>query len=83
MPRRAVVELQGFFRVYVVESDNTVSVRDIKTGPTTGNITIIEEGLDGGETIIVEGLQKVRPGMTVAPQPFAKSAAAASQETEL
>ena len=83
VPRRAVVELQGFFRVYVVESDNTVSVRDIKTGPTTGNITIIEEGLDGGETIIVEGLQKVRPGMTVAPQPFAQPAAAASQETEL
>lgn len=83
VPRRAVVELQGFFRVYVVESDNTVSVRDIKTGPTTGNITIIEKGLDGGETIIVEGLQKVRPGMTVAPQPFAQPAAAASQETEL
>ena len=83
VPRRAVAELQGRFRVYVVGSDNTVSIRDVETGPTTGGIMVIEAGLDGGETVIVEGLQKVRPGMEVVPQPLADPGAAASLETEL
>ena len=68
VPRRAVVELQGLFRVYVVESDNSVGIRDVTTGPVTGNIQVIQSGLEGGETVIVDGIQKVRPGMQVSPQ---------------
>jgi membrane fusion protein (multidrug efflux system) len=73
VPRRAVVELQGLFRVYVVGSDNTISVRGVTPGPVSGNFQVIESGLEGGETIVVEGIQKVRPGMTVMPQPIPKS----------
>lgn len=70
VPRRAIVEIQGLFRVYVVEPDNTVSVRNVTTGPVSGSLQVIQDGLEGGETIIVEGIQRVRPDMTVAPQPF-------------
>lgn len=82
VPRRALVELQGRYQIYVVDSDNTVSVRDIVPGPVKGNIQVIESGLDGGETIVVEGIQKVRAGTTVAPQPLTEKApAAVLQET--
>ncbi|MDJ0928243.1 MAG: efflux RND transporter periplasmic adaptor subunit [Gammaproteobacteria bacterium] len=67
VPRRAVTELQGRFRVYVVNSNNEVEVREITPGPIKNNLQVVEAGLNGGERIIVEGLQKVRPGMVVAP----------------
>ncbi len=73
VPRRAVVELQGLLRVYLIGPDNIVDVRDVTTGPGTETSMVIESGLEGGETIIVEGLQKVRPGMKVDPQPLRAS----------
>lgn len=68
VPRRAITELQGRFRVMVVTADDTVEVRDVELGPIKNNDQVIESGLQAGERVIVEGLQKVRPGMTVAPQ---------------
>ncbi len=70
IPRKAVVELQGRFRVYAVNQQNQVEVIEIELGPKTGNDIVVSAGLKGGETIIVEGLQKVRPGMQVDPQPM-------------
>jgi membrane fusion protein (multidrug efflux system) len=67
VPRRAISELQGRFRVMVVGDDDTVEVRDIKLGPIKENDQVIESGLSAGERVIVEGLQKVRPGMAVKP----------------
>jgi membrane fusion protein (multidrug efflux system) len=80
VPRRAIVELQGLFRVYVVESDNSVAIRNVTIGPVSGNMLVIDSGLDGGESIIVDGIQKVRPGMQVAPQPFADPNAHSPQD---
>jgi len=70
IPRKAVVELQGRFRVYAVDQQNQVNAVDIELGPEIGNEVVITNGLSGGETVIVEGLQKVRPGMQVDPQPL-------------
>jgi len=70
IPRRAVFEMQGRFRVYVVNQQNRVEAVDIEMGPLIGNEVVIKTGLNGGETIIVEGLQKVRPSMQVSPQPI-------------
>ena len=70
VPRRAVVELQGQFQVYTVDEGDQVVVRDVTLGPINGNDQVIESGLSGGETIIVEGIQKVRTGMTVVPEPY-------------
>jgi len=69
IPRKAVVEMQGRFRVYAVNQQNQVEAVEIELGPKTGNDVVVSTGLKGGETIIVEGLQKVRPGMQVDPQP--------------
>ena len=68
IPRKAVVEMQGRFRVYAVNNQNQVEAIDIELGPKIGNDVVVNSGLKGGETIIVEGLQKVRPGMQVDPQ---------------
>ncbi len=70
VPRLAISEIQGLYRVYVVGSDNKIEVRDVTPGPVTGNAIVVEKGLQGNETIVVEGLQKVRSGMTVDPQPI-------------
>jgi membrane fusion protein (multidrug efflux system) len=68
IPRMAVSELQNRFRVYVVNSNNVVGAREVTLGPQTGNDVVVESGLEEGETVIVEGIQKVRKGMTVIPQ---------------
>jgi len=67
IPRRALVDLQGRFQVYIVDADNKVEIREVDLGPTKGTMQVIDSGLDGGETIIIEGLQKVRSGTLVSP----------------
>jgi len=70
VPQRAVTELQGNFQVAVVDGNNTVDIRTIKTGERVGAMVIISEGLKPGEKVIAEGAQKVRPGTVVNPKPF-------------
>ena len=74
IPRKAVVEMQGRFRVYLVNQQSQVEAVEIELGPKSGNDVVVGSGLKGGETIIVEGLQKVRPGMQVDPQPIKSEA---------
>jgi len=74
IPRKAVIEMQGNFRAYTVNQQNQVESIDIELGPTIGNEVVISDGLKGGETVIVEGLQKVRPGIQVDPQPIKTAA---------
>jgi len=76
IPRKAISELQGLFRVYVVDGSGMVSVKEIALGPKTGDDVVVESGLNAGETVIVEGIQKVRPGMTVEPVPADSTLAA-------
>ncbi len=78
IPQRAVTELQGSYQVAVVGPDNKVSIRTVKAGDQTGSMWIIEEGLKPGERVVVEGVQKVRPGALVNPKPLA----AATGETK-
>ena len=67
IPRQAISEMQSLFRVYVVNSSNVVEAKEVELGPVTGDDVVIESGLGAGEMVIVEGLQKVRPGMIVKP----------------
>jgi membrane fusion protein (multidrug efflux system) len=76
VPQRAVSQLQGMYRVAVVGSDNKVTVRTITPGPTVGQMWVIQNGLKPGETIMVDGTQKVTTGTTVVPRPFAGTLAA-------
>jgi membrane fusion protein, multidrug efflux system len=70
VPQRAVTELQGKYQVAVVGSDNKVAIRLVNVGERFENFWLLEEGLKSGERVIVEGLQKVKPGMVVSTKPF-------------
>ena len=70
VPQRAVSELQGMAQLAVVKPDNTVEFRKVRAGERVGPLWVIDDGLRPGERIIVEGIQKVRPGMPVTPQPY-------------
>ena len=70
IPQRAVTEMQGSYQVAVVTPENKVDIRPIKVGQRSGSLWIIDQGLRPGERVVVEGLQKVKAGMTVDPKPF-------------
>jgi len=83
--QRAVQELQDQFSVAVVGPDNKVSIRSVKVGPRIDDLWLIEEGLKPGDRVIVEGLQRLRDGMSVNPVPVSMSSAdkpAAAEEEE-
>lgn len=69
VPQQAVAEMQGLFRIYAVDEAGSVVIREVQLGPKTGDDVVIETGLEAGVDVIVEGLQKIRPGMTVRPVP--------------
>ena len=70
VPQRAVTEMQGSYQVAVVTPENKVDIRPVKVGQRSGSLWIIDHGLKPGERVVVEGLQKVKAGMTVDPKPF-------------
>jgi multidrug efflux system membrane fusion protein len=51
--------------VYVINVDNTVSVRQVSTGPVDGNITAINSGLSAGEQVVTDGTDRLRDGVKV------------------
>lgn len=67
VPQTAVQELQGTYSVAVVGSDNKVSLRPVQASDRIGSLWLIDSGLKPGEKVIIEGLQKVRDGVTVNP----------------
>jgi RND family efflux transporter MFP subunit len=71
VPQRAVSELQGGYQVAVVGGDDKVSIRTVTVGDRVGTQWIIAEGLNRGERVVAEGIQKVRPGAHVNPKPLA------------
>jgi membrane fusion protein (multidrug efflux system) len=79
VPQRAVSELQGSYQVAVVGADNKVTIKVVKTGPIEGAQWVIEEGLKPGDKIVVEGLQRVRSGMTVVPKEASAAPDAAAE----
>jgi membrane fusion protein (multidrug efflux system) len=70
VPQKAVQELQGQQSVLTLGPDNTVTVRGVVTGDRVDQRWIVEQGLEPGDPVIVEGLQKVRPGARVTPRPY-------------
>ena len=77
LPQRAVQSgPQGQF-VMVVDAEGKAAPRPVKTGGMSDSDFIIAEGLKGGEQVIVNGLQKARPGTPVKPVPWNPNASAA------
>ncbi len=68
VPQQAVMELQGAQVVMVVSGEHKVELHTITTTGTYENDSIASQGLQAGDQVIVEGQQKVRPGMIVKPE---------------
>ena len=68
VPQRAVMETQGIFQLAVVGDDGTVDLRQVQMGPRVDDQWIVESGLDPGERVALEGLQRIRPGVKVVPK---------------
>lgn len=71
---RAVGTDQSQKFVYVVDADNKVAYRTVKVGRLTDGLRIVQSGLASGETVVVNGLQRVHPGDVVAPERVAMDA---------
>jgi len=69
LPQSAVAQTQGSYQVAVVGSDHKVSMRTVKPGATFGTMWVIDEGLEGGEQVVVEGVQQLKQGTLVTPKP--------------
>jgi membrane fusion protein (multidrug efflux system) len=78
VPQLAVQEQQGAKIVLVVEAGDKVALRPVTLDERLQDLYIVKSGLKPGERVIVEGLQKARPGMQVKPElrPAAEAAPA-------
>jgi len=85
VPQPAVIEVQSQYQVIVVGSDNKARVRPVKVGDRVGTNWVITEGLQRGERVVVEGIQRVqtlaaqapelaKEGIPVTPRPHAAAA---------
>lgn len=70
VPQRAIAELQGIYQVGVVGPDNKVAIKAVKLGPQFADMWIVDSGLAAGDSVVVDGLQRLRNGMVVAPTQF-------------
>ena len=70
----------GVAQVFVVDRDKAVALRPVREGALTDAGWIVEDGLKAGETVVVEGFQRIQPGMAVNPMPWhgARTAAASA-----
>jgi membrane fusion protein (multidrug efflux system) len=75
IPQRAVMQGLGRQFVYVVGAGDTVTARDVKPGPWSGSLWIIDSGLSAGDRVVVDGTQKVAPGRVVKPVALVDSTA--------
>jgi membrane fusion protein, multidrug efflux system len=75
VPLKAVVELQGSHLVSIVEKDNTIRTVMVALGPPDGDANISIQGdVKAGDQVVVEGVEKVRPGDKVTTKPYSPSA---------
>lgn len=72
---RAIASDQDKKFVFVVGAGNKVEYRQVKLGRNYDGLRIIESGLKSGENIVVNGLQRIRPGVVVDPQPVSETIA--------
>jgi RND family efflux transporter MFP subunit len=82
IPQRAVNELQGSYQVAVVDSNNTVQIRNVALGPQLGSDLIITSGIKPDERVVTEGVPKLKDGMRVSPKLTTAAATVIQQKPE-
>jgi RND family efflux transporter MFP subunit len=70
---RAIGTDQGQKFVLALDRENKVAYRTVRLGGVVAGKRIVRDGLNAGDTVVVNGLQRIRPGMTVSPEPVAIS----------
>jgi RND family efflux transporter MFP subunit len=65
VPQRAIRELQGVRSLYLVDNEDKVVTRTVTAADRIGGLWVIEKGLEAGDRVIVEGIQRVQPGVKV------------------
>ena len=79
VPQPSVLEdMQGRY-VYIINDDNTVARRNVTLGQQEGVDWVVLEGLEEGDRVVVNGIQKIRPGTEVAPSPVQATAFSESE----
>jgi len=71
---RAIGTDQSQKFVYVIDAQNKIAYRPVKVGRLTDGLRIVQQGLQSGETVVVNGMQRVHPGVIVAPERVAMDA---------
>jgi membrane fusion protein (multidrug efflux system) len=69
IPQRCVTELQGEYSVFVVDANNVVSSKSVEIGNRYSDMITVTGGLQAGDKVVIDGLQKVSAGQTIAPIP--------------
>ena len=77
LPQRAIQELQGKNYVWILDAQGKAQQRDVRMGLRTGEDWQVEQGLKAGDIVIVDGVQRLRPGVAVKATPLATPAPAA------
>jgi len=76
VPEKALIQVQGTYSLAVVGEGNKVSLKKVEVGPASGASRIVTSGVNAGDKVVAEGVQKVSDGITVVPQPLAAAPAA-------
>ena len=71
VPQRAVQDLQGKNYVWIVDATGHAQQRDVQLGPRVGSDWQVQQGLKAGETVIVDGVQHLKPAAVVKAAPLA------------
>ncbi len=79
VPEKALISVQGTYSVGVVGADNKVTLRKVDVGQVAQGQRIVEKGLQEGERIVVEGVQKISDGAIVDAKPQPAPGAPASE----
>ena len=69
VPERAVQEIQGTYQVAVVGADDKVAMRTVKMGPQLDGLWVVNDGIQPGERVVTQGLQKLKDGIVVNAKP--------------
>lgn len=70
VPQQAIIKMQTATQLAIVNTDKTISIRTVTPGETIGSMIIIVNGVKANDEVVVEGLQKIRDGMKVNPEPY-------------
>ena len=70
LPQRSIQDLQGKYYVWIVDAAGKAQQRDVQMGPRIGNGWQVQQGLKAGDVVVVDGVQRLKPGSAVHATPL-------------